>query len=74
MDCRWGRSNADAVAAAVRGGATLVQVREKDADGGAFLREARSTLCFVQCHLLFDSRFLMQSWCAFVVGLAAALP
>ena len=35
----WGRSNADAVRAAVAGGATIVQVREKDADGGATLQE-----------------------------------
>ena len=45
MHCRWNRSNAEAVAAAVRGGATLVQVREKDADGGAFLQQA-SSACF----------------------------
>jgi len=32
----------------VRGGATLVQVREKDADGGAFLQEA-SYQCALQC-------------------------
>ena len=40
-DCNamWGRSNADAVKAAVAGGATIVQIREKDANGGAMLRQ-----------------------------------
>ncbi len=37
---RWGRSSAEAVNAAVHGGATIVQVREKDVDGGAFLEQA----------------------------------
>jgi hypothetical protein len=36
-----GRSLMDAVAGAVAGGATIVQLREKEIDGGDFLREAR---------------------------------
>ena len=35
------RSNAEAVRQAIEGGATLVQLREKSADGGAFVREAK---------------------------------
>ncbi|GBF95200.1 phosphomethylpyrimidine kinase [Raphidocelis subcapitata] len=45
-DCnaRAGRGLADAVADAVAGGATIVQVREKGADGGDFLSAARAAL------------------------------
>ena len=38
-NAKWGRSNAEAVRAAVAGGAPIVQVREKDADGGATLQQ-----------------------------------
>lgn len=34
----------EAVEAAVAGGATVVQVREKDGDGGAFLKEVRDVI------------------------------
>jgi len=38
---RCQRSNAEAVRQAVEGGVTLVQLREKSADGGAFVHEAQ---------------------------------
>ena len=41
---KWGRSNAEAVGQAILGGMTLVQLREKLADGGHFLREARAVI------------------------------
>ncbi|KAG2498573.1 hypothetical protein HYH03_003324 [Edaphochlamys debaryana] len=41
---RTGRSMAEAVAAAVAGGATIIQLREKDTEGGAFLRAAAEAL------------------------------
>ncbi len=53
----------------MRGGATLVQVREKEADGGAFLREARTALLIVYRKYkhppfaLFDSQFSMLANC-----------
>ena len=34
------RSNTEAVRKAIEGGVTLVQLREKSADGGAFVQEA----------------------------------
>lgn len=43
-NARAGRSLAAAVAAAVAGGATIVQVREKDAAGGDFVAAARAAL------------------------------
>lgn len=43
-NAKQGRSNAEAVQAAIAGGMTLVQLREKDADGGDFCREARAVL------------------------------
>ena len=43
-NAKQGRSNAEAVRAAIAGGMTLVQLREKDADGGNFCREARAVL------------------------------
>eukprot|EP00983_Pelagomonas_calceolata_P088562 1157218-Pelagomonas_calceolata.AAC.22 len=42
--CVLCRSLRDAVAAAIAGGATMVQVREKSACGGAFLAEVKSVL------------------------------
>ncbi|GAX85128.1 hypothetical protein CEUSTIGMA_g12548.t1 [Chlamydomonas eustigma] len=39
---RAGRSMVEAVEQAVRGGATIVQIREKDAGGGSFLATART--------------------------------
>lgn len=41
---RNGRSNSEAVKAAIDGGMTVVQLREKDADGEAFCREARAVI------------------------------
>lgn len=35
----WGRTNAESVRAAVAGGATIVQIREKEADGGTTLQQ-----------------------------------
>lgn len=43
-NARCQRSNAEAVRQAIRGGVTLVQLREKDADGGAFIREAEQVM------------------------------
>ena len=45
-----GRSNAQAVAAAIRGGMTIVQLREKAADGGHFLREAEAVIQAARPH------------------------
>ena len=39
---RSGRSMEEAVREAVAGGATIVPIREKDADGGSFLAPARA--------------------------------
>lgn len=38
------RSLLEAVTAAVRGGATILQIREKDIDGGDFFTEAAAAL------------------------------
>ena len=39
-NARCQRSNAEAVRQGIDGGVTMVQLREKDAEGGAFIREA----------------------------------
>lgn len=44
MNARWQRTLCDAVAAAIDGGATFLQIREKDADTGDFLREATAAV------------------------------
>ncbi|KAF5829310.1 Phosphomethylpyrimidine kinase-domain-containing protein [Dunaliella salina] len=44
LNQRHGRSLRNAVTAAIAGGATMVQVREKSACGGAFLAEVKSVL------------------------------
>ncbi|KAH7575773.1 hypothetical protein JRO89_XS02G0216600 [Xanthoceras sorbifolium] len=49
MNKKWGRSITDAVKAAIEGGATIVQLREKDADTGDFLEAAKA--CTEICHL-----------------------
>jgi hydroxymethylpyrimidine kinase/phosphomethylpyrimidine kinase/thiamine-phosphate diphosphorylase len=43
-NAKCGRSLMQAVAGAVAGGATVVQLREKDIDGGDFLKEARAVV------------------------------
>ncbi|CAK9168278.1 unnamed protein product [Ilex paraguariensis] len=49
MNKRWGRSITDAVEAAIQGGATIVQLREKDIETGEFLEAAKA--CLKICHL-----------------------
>lgn len=44
MNRKWGRSIAEAVKAAVEGGATIVQLREKDAETRDFLEAAKACL------------------------------
>lgn len=48
MNKRWDRSITDAVKAAVEGGATIVQIREKDAKTRDFLEAAKA--CMKICH------------------------
>ncbi|KAK9806664.1 hypothetical protein WJX73_005744 [Symbiochloris irregularis] len=49
-NAKLGRSNADAVSAAARGGMTIVQLREKLANGGNFLEEARAVIAAARPH------------------------
>ncbi|KAL3698551.1 hypothetical protein R1sor_012627 [Riccia sorocarpa] len=44
MNKHWGRSTSDAVKAVIEGGATIVQIREKEAESGDFLKEAEASL------------------------------
>ncbi|XP_073225111.1 thiamine biosynthetic bifunctional enzyme TH1, chloroplastic isoform X2 [Cicer arietinum] len=48
MNRKWGRSIAEAVKAAVEGGATIVQLREKDAETKDFVDAAK--VCLKICH------------------------
>ncbi|KAK4271180.1 hypothetical protein QN277_019911 [Acacia crassicarpa] len=48
MNRKWGRSISDAVKAAVEGGATIVQLREKHAETREFLDAAKA--CLKICH------------------------
>ncbi|KAI3412598.1 Thiamine-phosphate pyrophosphorylase [Psidium guajava] len=48
MNRKWGRSIEDAVKAAIEGGATIIQLREKDAETRNFLEAAKS--CMEVCH------------------------
>ncbi|KAL2511866.1 Thiamine biosynthetic bifunctional enzyme TH1 [Abeliophyllum distichum] len=50
MNKKWGRSITDAVKAAVEGGATIVQLREKDADTRDFLEAAKTCLEICRQH------------------------
>nr|GEU80943.1 thiamine biosynthetic bifunctional enzyme TH1, chloroplastic isoform X1 [Tanacetum cinerariifolium] len=50
MNKRWGRSITDAVKAAIEGGATIVQIREKDAETGEFLEAAKACLEICRAH------------------------
>lgn len=52
------RSNAEVITAAIQGGATFIQLREKDAPGGVMLREAQAALEVCRSHgvgLLFSA-------------------
>lgn len=44
MNKSWGRSTSEAVRGAIEGGATIVQIREKEAETGEFLQEAEASL------------------------------
>ncbi|KAH6793596.1 thiamine biosynthesis protein [Perilla frutescens var. hirtella] len=48
MNKKWGRSVSVAVKAAIEGGATIIQLREKDADTRDFLEAAKA--CLEICH------------------------
>ncbi|GAV61188.1 TMP-TENI domain-containing protein/Phos_pyr_kin domain-containing protein [Cephalotus follicularis] len=48
MNKKWGRSITDAVKAAIEGGATIVQLREKDAETRDFMEAAKA--CVEICH------------------------
>ncbi|XAR56333.1 Thiamine-phosphate diphosphorylase [Bertholletia excelsa] len=48
MNQKWGRSITDAVRAAIEGGATIIQLREKDAATEDFLEAAKA--CIKICH------------------------
>ncbi|XP_062177755.1 thiamine biosynthetic bifunctional enzyme TH1, chloroplastic isoform X2 [Alnus glutinosa] len=50
MNKKWGRSIADAVGAAIEGGATIVQLREKDAGTQDFLEAAKACLKICRSH------------------------
>lgn len=50
MNKKWGRSTVDAVAAAIQGGATIVQLRDKDAETRDFLETAKSCLAVCRSH------------------------
>ncbi|KAL8520085.1 hypothetical protein ACS0TY_010860 [Phlomoides rotata] len=59
MNKRWGRSMSDAVKAAIEGGATIIQLREKDTDTGDFLEAAKTCLDICRrhgVHLLINDR------------------
>ena len=49
-NAKAGRSNAQAAALAIAGGMTIVQLREKLADGGHFLAEARAVIEVARPH------------------------
>ncbi|KAD3336339.1 hypothetical protein E3N88_31858 [Mikania micrantha] len=50
MNKKWGHSITDAVKAAIEGGATIVQLREKDAETGEFLEAAKACLEICRSH------------------------
>ncbi|KAJ9158921.1 hypothetical protein P3X46_024464 [Hevea brasiliensis] len=59
MNKKWGRSMVDAIKAAIEGGATIVQLREKDAETREFLDMAKACLEICRSHgvpLLIDDR------------------
>ncbi|XP_065870913.1 thiamine biosynthetic bifunctional enzyme TH1, chloroplastic isoform X2 [Euphorbia lathyris] len=50
MNRKWGRSMANAVKAAIEGGATIIQLREKDAETKEFLETAKACLEICRSH------------------------
>ncbi|XP_077214045.1 thiamine biosynthesis protein [Tasmannia lanceolata] len=50
MNKKWGRSITDAVTAAIEGGATIIQLREKDAETGEFLEAAMACMKICRLH------------------------
>ncbi|KAL7157321.1 hypothetical protein ABFS83_02G070100 [Erythranthe nasuta] len=50
MNKKWGRSMSDAVKAAIEGGATIIQLREKDSDTGDFLKAAKTCVEICRPH------------------------
>uniref|UniRef100_A0A1J3CYI1 Thiamine biosynthetic bifunctional enzyme TH1, chloroplastic n=1 Tax=Noccaea caerulescens TaxID=107243 RepID=A0A1J3CYI1_NOCCA len=50
MNKKWNRSVVDAVKAAIEGGATIVQLREKEAETREFLQEAKSCVDICRSH------------------------
>ncbi|KAH1030745.1 hypothetical protein J1N35_042919 [Gossypium stocksii] len=50
MNKRWGRSIVDAVKAAIDGGATIIQLREKEAETKDFLESAKACLRICRLH------------------------
>lgn len=48
MNARWGRTNVEAMQAAIEGGATFLQLREKDSDTGTFVREAQEVVALAR--------------------------
>ncbi|TXG53725.1 hypothetical protein EZV62_018981 [Acer yangbiense] len=50
MNKKWGHSITNAVKAAIEGGATIVQLREKDADTGSFLEAAQACIEICRRH------------------------
>ncbi|CAM0954811.1 unnamed protein product [Alopecurus aequalis] len=49
MNKKWGHSIEDAVKAAIEGGATIVQLREKDAESREFLGSAKACMEICKC-------------------------
>ena len=64
-NAKVGRSNADAVHAAAQGGLTIVQLREKLADGGAFLQEARAVIEAARPHGVCTQLWTGGFWISF---------
>nr|XP_043619356.1 thiamine biosynthetic bifunctional enzyme TH1, chloroplastic isoform X2 [Erigeron canadensis] len=66
MNKKWGRPITDAVKAAIEGGATIVQIREKDAETGDFLEAAKACLEICRAHsipLLINDRIDIAMAC-----------
>ncbi|KAK9069605.1 hypothetical protein SSX86_011509 [Deinandra increscens subsp. villosa] len=66
MNKKWGRPITDAVKAAIEGGATIVQLREKDAETGDFLEAAKACLEICRAHnipLLINDRIDIAMAC-----------